>query len=106
MNNELENPMAIHYVKWADAQFFKDGWLNHDGLIKEATNGLCIIETVGYLIYQNDEYVCLAMSVGKFSADALLKIPRACIKHMLKLDEPDDDHTAAPRDDADGGVAS
>jgi len=99
MTDELENPMAIHYVKWADAQFFKDGWLNHDGLVKEAMNGLCIIETVGYLVYQNDEYVCLAMSIGRFSADALLKIPRACIKTMLELDEPNDAAAPTPRED-------
>lgn len=70
-------------VHWLDASLVA-GWHNSDQ-IDDIASEIVQIESVGWLVKDEPEYVMLAMSVGKYRAAELLRIPRKYIVELFTL---------------------
>lgn len=82
------NNLKIVYVKWIDSTHFSLGW-NRDDLEKLNAQE---IETVGYLVNENDRYINISHSrggegTGYVTYDAYL-IPKGCIVERTDLVQP------------------
>lgn len=75
-------------VKWQDTAHIA-GWHNDTELKDVIADGLLEMESLGWLVYQDERFILLAMSVCNRKAGDLLKIPRACMLDMHVLaDKP------------------
>lgn len=73
-------------VHWRDAATFV-GWHNLDEINQIAKEKSPLMKTVGWLIYQSDDFVLVALSVGEKSAADISKIPSAYIEDMWIQDD-------------------
>jgi hypothetical protein len=74
-------------VHWIDASF-RSGWHDTDSINNVADNEAdAMVESVGWLIKDEPDCIVLALSVTKYRAGDLLRIPRAYIKEMFVQDE-------------------
>jgi len=66
----------IYYVKWVDSHGC-DGWVSEDDAPKEED---LYCETVGYVVFDNDQCICLASSRNKNNYyESPITIPRCSI---------------------------
>jgi hypothetical protein len=76
--------MKIVEVSWIDSTALADGWRDKQTYI-EMSNLECT--TVGYLIYESDDIIVLAMSHNPENDDVnhCYTIPRVCVKEMKEI---------------------
>ena len=86
--DEGANPGIIHpkkyevvRVHWRDAANYP-GWKSLADIEDIASDRCPLIQTIGWLIYRNDEFLLVAQSVGEKSASEILKIPSRYIDDM------------------------
>lgn len=75
----------IARVHWRDTCNIP-GWHKAHELDALTKEPLPIMESVGWLIYEGEDFVTLAQSVSQYAAGDLLKIPRAMIVEMFVKD--------------------
>ena len=75
-------------VHWKDACQLA-GYHGADALAALPAEPLPVMQSVGWLVYENDEYLALAQTVSAFKAGDILKIPRAVIVELW-VDGKDD----------------
>lgn len=68
-------------VHWRDAANFS-GWHSLDEISNLASEQSPLMQTLGWLIFQSDEFILVAQSVGNKSAADILKIPSTYIESM------------------------
>ncbi|KAA6323016.1 hypothetical protein EZS27_027502 [termite gut metagenome] len=75
-----QSPTPV-YVIWSDSHGVESGWRD----ISDYKTGECIIESIGFVIYENDKVIALAHNYGKETehtpqqANGIMVIPKACI---------------------------
>lgn len=74
--------MKIVEVTWVDAQS-RDQWED----IKDVTNDLALVKSVGYLFYKDKKLVTLALNndTTNDTLSCVMHIPVGCIKKMRYL---------------------
>lgn len=68
-------------VHWRDAATFV-GWHNLEEISNIARERSPLMKTLGWLIFQSDEFILVAQSVGEKSAADICKIPSSYIEDM------------------------
>ena len=71
-------------VKWIDSQSMA-GW--HDKVTFFVDGDDMEMKSLGYLIKDEERYICLAQSDGDHTWGEILMIPRFAITNMRQLDE-------------------
>jgi hypothetical protein len=74
-------------VRWRDTTGIP-GWHKRAELEEELATPPEVIESTGWLIDENDEWLTLAGSVGRYTCGDLLKIPRGCIVEVETPERP------------------
>ena len=73
----------IYIIKWRDAHS-NDHWLNIFELIEWQSTDY-IIETVGVIINENENYIFMANSIAESTKSGLMAIPKDCIIGKNKI---------------------
>ena len=67
---------------WEDAEEIGDvGWNDREPCP--------IMHTVGYLIYEGDDYISMVSTIGTDECSTIEKIPRSFIKTLIYLERPE-----------------
>ena len=80
--------MNIEYVRWLDSgTHLHDGWMQLDIVKQQAPSCLQEVDTVGHVVYEDEEVIVLGLSVDEnnstvFGAQVIAK---SCIKHRATL---------------------
>lgn len=82
----LKDSFAIVYIAWMDACQVP-GWKNKDEIIECENEGLFAVESVGWLVAENDEFYMLAMSTSHTKAGDLMKIPKCWVTEVSVLSD-------------------
>jgi hypothetical protein len=77
------------YVEWEDTELLA-GWHNYDSVQKYCTQNGSLFKSVGWLVKNDDTAVVLAMSIGRYKAGDLLRIPAKMVKEVLVVAPPDE----------------
>lgn len=73
-------------VHWTDA-YSVHHWHHKRELEEWCVEPLPVMQTLGWLIYECDEYIVIGQSIGLVEAADLIKIPRGMIVEMFELPE-------------------
>lgn len=68
-------------VHWNDTATYS-GWTSLDEIKAIVEDKPVMIETVGWLIHQDEDQILVASSVSKFKASEIIRIPSSCIVDM------------------------
>lgn len=68
------------YVKWVDSALTSD-WTE----APNSKTGVVEIESIGYLILEDDEHIEIAQNMSTFHKCAIMAIPKAVIKERKEL---------------------
>jgi hypothetical protein len=85
MTWKLPEKFEIVRIHWTDT-VCQEGWNNYqevEQFVDAPTDGH--MESVGWLIDEDEERIVIAMSHGNYQLGELLKIPRASITEVFKL---------------------
>lgn len=78
-------------VVWVDAEELGEvGWNNLKSQLRDAKKPCTAMNSVGYLVFQNDKHVALLSTIGKDLASTLEKIPTGFIVEINKLTKAKD----------------
>ena len=78
-------------VVWVDAEEIGEtGWNDLKGQLRDAKKPCTVMNSVGYLVFQNDKHVSLLSTIGKDLASTLEKIPSGFIVEINKLTKVED----------------
>jgi hypothetical protein len=88
--NQIISSPKIYLIKWKDAVTEGGGgWVASDEIEKIATSPLPIMNTVGFVLYETDEYICVSDSIGDKESGSITKIPTGMITEWCLLGTPD-----------------
>lgn len=77
------------YITWVDSTHYKpsSGWWQWSDMKEWAQEPLPEYYTAGFLVYENKNHVCIALSRSKDKRNVgdFIKIPKACIKSIEEL---------------------
>lgn len=74
-----EKNVRIIYVEWVDSiSYGSSVWTHKDTVLK--SDGLPVLESVGFLLKETDEAVVIAAHVGDGSISGDMSIPKVAIK--------------------------
>lgn len=73
-------------VKWTDTQIENSGWMDYQSFENWCKQGLIICESAGFLIFENDDFIVIAQTVFEGDVSEAIKIPKAIIKTMERID--------------------
>lgn len=76
-------------VHWTDA-YSVHHWHHKRELEEWCVEPLPVMQTLGWLIYECDDYIVIGQSVGLVEAADLIKIPRGMIVEMFELPKKSD----------------
>lgn len=65
-------------VTWVDT-ISSDGWFDHKEITEFCREPPLTMETMGWLIFETEGWIVLAMSAGFYNMGDLFKIPRSAI---------------------------
>jgi len=82
-------PSIIH-LSWVDAQTIGGAeWMDKNDAKKFGKSKLPIMNTVGFLIHEDDTQYVLASTVGPVETSQIHKIPKCMVTSKKKLDVQD-----------------
>lgn len=85
-NTSLDRKTVL-WVTWLDAQTIGGPeWMSADEAIALASQDVPTMDTVGFCIYQDDNQIVIASTVGEQETSQIHKIPRAMVKRVRELD--------------------
>lgn len=77
-------------VTWVDSQISDaKEWLSEDEFSAWCDEGLPLCRSVGWLTYENDDFIVLSMTEFDGGLADSMKIPKAAIRSKLDLGEVD-----------------
>jgi len=72
----------IELITWVDSRFAEDGWLRPSEIDQTPTTA----ETVGWVILETEDILCMASSRGLLSQYCgVIVIPQVCVTSRTKL---------------------
>ena len=79
--------MELIKVKWIDSACSNSWWTMADDAEEKDKISPIVINSVGYIIKENDDYVCLAQNYGVEPEQFcnVITIPKGCIKEINVL---------------------
>ena len=78
----------VYYVKWCDATSLEQAWLTVDEAIEWADNEKWEVESVGWILEENNKYILLCSKVGgDGQVGQLFKIPKTWILERKRLNQ-------------------
>tara|TARA_R100000458_G_C8100070_1_gene127124 strand:- start:36 stop:320 length:285 start_codon:yes stop_codon:yes gene_type:complete len=78
--------LEIYHIWWVDAETFGDsGWIDLTEAMESAKVAPPIMQTVGFVLVDDEDYIALTDSMGDDECGHITKIPRAMIKHKKRL---------------------
>jgi hypothetical protein len=77
---EITNPKAT-LVTWLDTSLLSGWFDSHDELTLEPLK----METLGWIIFQDEKVIVLAMSASEYKFGELLIIPTGCVQSVDML---------------------
>lgn len=75
-------------MKWKDHSAVTGDWLNKTEIETFCKAPALLVRSVGYLVFENDEYIVLAMSATEHKVDSLLKILKCCVVECFEQPNP------------------
>ena len=75
----IYTPCRVH---WTDTHSYP-GWHKQHQLEALYTELAPVMQSMGWLVHEDDKHVVLAQTVGEFAMADLLKIPRSLIVEMF-----------------------
>jgi len=85
-NTSLDKKTVL-WVTWLDAQTIGGPeWMPAEEAIALAKQDIPTMDTVGFCIYQDDDQIVIASTVGDQETSQIHKIPRAMVKRVRELD--------------------
>jgi hypothetical protein len=84
--DDTANPVII---EWTDTQTAKmhDGWLPEADFNEWCNEPLVVCRSIGFLTFENDEFVVISQTLLFGDRSDSTKIPKAIIKSMVTLKE-------------------
>jgi hypothetical protein len=84
--------MKCVYIRWHDACSDTHGWKEYEEALKWADGTQYIVETCGWILKENKEYLLIAQQRGDWTLDNptyqyanLMRIPKTWIKMRIDL---------------------
>ena len=84
--------MKFVYIRWVDACSDASGWMELEDAIKWANGTKYLVETSGWILKENKEYLLIAQQRGDWSLEDptyqyanLMRIPKTWIKLRIDL---------------------
>jgi hypothetical protein len=78
----------IVMVEWTDAQAAKDGltnWMTPEEFARWCREGLVICHSVGWLTYDNEDFIIISQTKFQDDLAESTKIPRTSIRNITTL---------------------
>ena len=84
----IDDPQMV-MVEWEDSEM-TEGWKSKPELLEYLSDSISIIQSVGWLLRDDDQYTVVAQSIDRehdsgFLACDLIKIPKSLVHSVLKL---------------------
>ena len=81
--------MPLVYLRWRDTYSY-GGWQSEKEIEEIIKSPDWIVESVGWLIFQNDDRIIICQSTSNYKSNSeILKIPAAAIIDIQFLVDPD-----------------
>lgn len=75
--------IRIAEVIWVDAEEIGDiGWNELTSILREAQKPCPVMHTVGFVVHEDDEQICLLSTMGPKECSRLEKIPKGWVKQI------------------------
>lgn len=82
--------MRLVYILWTDAVTSSEaGWTTKEEAMSIASSALPQMETVGFILYENSEWISVTDSVGGEEFGQITKIPKSMILDLIHLAKED-----------------
>ena len=86
--------MRMAWVKWTDAITSAEaGWTSKEDAMAAATAPLPIMETIGFVLHEDESHIALTDSVGDDEFGQVTKIPNSMIIDLDFLRRENDEET-------------
>tara|TARA_R100000234_G_scaffold74003_1_gene45744 strand:- start:250 stop:540 length:291 start_codon:yes stop_codon:yes gene_type:complete len=70
-------------ITWRDAETYGDsGWINAEDMCAQLRKAPPVMNTLGYVLFENDIYIAVADTIGPEECSAITKIPKSMILSM------------------------
>jgi hypothetical protein len=85
--NVVKKLPKVMYIEWVDAQTIGGSeWLDQDEMKQAAKSSLPVMNTVGYLIYEDERQYGLVAVLGPSESSQVHKIPKCMVLSIRELD--------------------
>ena len=73
------------YIKWVDAMASDPHWQTVEDAIDWGENVNCIVEEVGFIVDETEDYILLASKVNADMVSGLMKMPKKYITERIDI---------------------
>ena len=77
--------MKILRVVWNDAEVCEDRWTDIEEAKREAVQPVASCTTVGFLLAETTERLCLTLTDGVDCVGPYISIPKTCVVSVVEL---------------------
>ena len=84
----MKKDYSLVKISWTDAETYGDtSWIKLEEGIEQANTPPPVMESVGWVLYQDENYIALTSDIGREECGHITKVPMSMVVSLDTLEE-------------------